>query len=62
MQRGVYFEVLDGLAQAAKALRLGGPQDSNVDIGPLISRKQLTRVMGFIDEGRRDGAEIVTGG
>ena len=62
VQRGVYFEVLDGLAQAAKALRLGGPQDSNVDIGPLISRKQLTRVMGFIDEGRRDGAEIVTGG
>ena len=62
VQRGVHDEVLDGLAQAAKALRLGGPQDSNVDIGPLISRKQLNRVMGFIDEGRRDGVEIVTGG
>ncbi len=62
VQRGVYQQVLDGLAQAAKALRLGGPQDSNVDIGPLISRKQLDRVMGFIDEGRRDGAEIITGG
>ncbi len=62
VQRGVYQQVLDGLAQAAKALRLGGPQDANVDIGPLISRKQLDRVMGFIDEGRREGAEIVTGG
>jgi phenylacetaldehyde dehydrogenase len=62
VQRGVYHQVLDGLTQAAKALRLGGPQDSNVDMGPLISRKQLDRVMGFIDEGRRDGAEIVTGG
>ena len=62
VQRGVYHAVLDGLAQAAKALRLGGPQDSNVDLGPLISRKQLERVLKFLDEGRRDGAEIVAGG
>jgi aldehyde dehydrogenase (NAD+) len=62
VQRGVYEQVVDGLAQAAKALRLGGPSDANVDIGPLISQKQLNRVMGFIDEGRREGVEIVTGG
>ena len=62
VQRGVYEQVVDGVAQAAQALRLGGPQDANVDIGPLISRKQLDRVMGFIDEGRRDGVEVVTGG
>ena len=28
----------------------------------MISQKQLNRVMGFIDEGRRDGVEVVTGG
>ena len=26
-------------------------------IGPLISQKQLTRVMGYIDEGKSDGVE-----
>ncbi len=62
VQRGVYEQVVDGIAQAARALRLGGPDDENVDIGPLISRKQLARVMGFIDEGKRDGVEVVTGG
>jgi aldehyde dehydrogenase (NAD+) len=62
VQRGVYDQVVEGIAQAAKALRLGGPKDANVDIGPLISRKQLDRVMGFIDEGRREGVEVVTGG
>jgi aldehyde dehydrogenase (NAD+) len=56
-QRGVYDQVVEGIAKAAKALRLGGPNDANVDIGPLISQKQLNRVMGFIDEGRRDGVE-----
>jgi phenylacetaldehyde dehydrogenase len=62
VQRGVYEQVVDGLTQAAKALRLGGPNDANVDIGPLISQKQLNRVMGFIDEGRRENVEVVTGG
>lgn len=60
--RRVYEQVVDGIARAARALRLGGPNEANVDIGPLISRKQLDRVMGFIDEGRRDGVEVVTGG
>jgi len=61
-QRGVYDQVVEGIARAAKALRLGGPDDADVDIGPLISQKQLSRVMGFIDEGRTDGVEVVTGG
>lgn len=60
--RKVYNQVVEGLAKAARALRLGGPADANVDIGPLISAKQLGRVMGFIEEGKRDGVEIVTGG
>jgi len=62
VQRKVYEEVVDGIAKAANALRLGGPDDENVDIGPLISRKQLNRVIGFIDEGKREGVEVVAGG
>jgi aldehyde dehydrogenase (NAD+) len=62
VQRKSYERVVDGLAKAAQALRLGGPDDANVDIGPLISARQMNRVLGFIDEGRRDGVEVVTGG
>ena len=62
VQRGVYEQVVEGLAKAAKAQRLGGPEEADVNMGPLISRKQLNRVMGFIEEGVRDGAEVVTGG
>ena len=62
VQRGVYEQVVDGLAQAARALRLGGPNDAHSDIGPLISQKQLNRVMGFIDEGRSANVDVVTGG
>ena len=31
-------------------------------VGPLISQKQLTRVLGYLDQGKSDGAELVTGG
>jgi len=62
VQRKSYDRVVEGLAQAANALRLGGPDDDNVDIGPLISAKQMNRVLGFIEEGRREGVEVVTGG
>jgi aldehyde dehydrogenase (NAD+) len=63
VQRGVYDQVVEGMAQAAKALRLGGPDDGDqITTGPLVSQKQLNRVLGFIDEGKRDGVEVVTGG
>ena len=62
VQRGVYEQVVDGITQVAKTLRLGGPDDADVDIGPLISVRQMDRVMGFISEGRDAGVDIVTGG
>jgi aldehyde dehydrogenase (NAD+) len=62
VQRGVYDQVVEGIANVANNLKLGGPTEEGSMIGPLISQKQLTRVMGFIDEGKSDGVEVVTGG
>lgn len=62
VQRGVYEQVVEGIANVANSVQLGGPADEHALIGPLISQKQLGRVMGYIDEGRRDGVEVVTGG
>ena len=62
VQRGVYDQVVEGIATLAGKIRLGGPNEERVHSGPLISEKQLHRVMGYIDEGKRDGAEVVIGG
>ncbi len=61
-QRGIYEQVVEGLANFAKTLQLGGPQDEGAHIGPIISESQLKRVMGFIEEGKEQGVEVVTGG
>ena len=62
VQRGVYDQVVEGVANMANFMKLGGPDEEGCMSGPLISAKQLTRVMGFIDEGRSEGVEVVTGG
>ena len=61
-QRGVYDQVVQGIAGMANTFKLGAPSEEGCMSGPLISQKQLTRVMGFIDEGKSDGVEVVTGG
>lgn len=62
VERGVYDRVVEGIATVANNLKLGGPKEEGSMIGPLISAKQLTRVMGYIEEGKSDGVEVVTGG
>jgi len=62
VQRRVYEQVVDGLTKAAKSLRLGGSEDADPDLGPLISAKQRDRVIGIIEDGRRGGAAVLTGG
>jgi phenylacetaldehyde dehydrogenase len=62
VQRGVYDQVVEGMAMVANAMKMGGPKEEGTMSGPLISQKQLKRVLGYLEQGKSDGAEIVTGG
>jgi acyl-CoA reductase-like NAD-dependent aldehyde dehydrogenase len=57
-----YDEVIGGLVEAAGAARLGPGLDSGTQMGPLISAEQRDRVLGYIEKGNAEGAELVTGG
>jgi aldehyde dehydrogenase (NAD+) len=57
-----YDEVLGALAEQAKSARLGAGLDPDTQLGPLISAEQRDRVMSYIDSGREQGAELLTGG
>lgn len=49
------------LAERANAITLGNPL-TNPDMGPLISEKHLNTVLGYIEIGKVQGAELVCGG
>ncbi len=57
-----FDEVTGALAAAAGAARLGPGLDPHTQLGPLVSAEQLERVMGYIDSGREEGAELLAGG
>ncbi len=57
-----YDEVMGALAEAAGAARLGPGLDPDTQLGPLVSAEQQERVMGYIDAGRAEGAEVLAGG
>jgi phenylacetaldehyde dehydrogenase len=58
----VYDKVVDGLANVAKSMKLGPGYDPETQMGPLVSQEQLERVLGYIDKGKAEGGEVVTGG
>jgi aldehyde dehydrogenase (NAD+) len=58
----IYGEVVEKLAARARAIRLGDPRDPATAMGPVVSDVQMQRVLGYIDIGRNEGAELVTGG
>jgi acyl-CoA reductase-like NAD-dependent aldehyde dehydrogenase len=62
VQRGIYDQVVDGLVAFAKMLPMGGSDDPDSVLGPLISEKQRQRVEGIVQEGISKGAEVITGG
>jgi betaine-aldehyde dehydrogenase len=59
--KGIYDDVVSGLAEQAKGLKLGDVRDAETTLGPLNSARQRERVEGFLER-KGSGAEIVTGG
>jgi betaine-aldehyde dehydrogenase len=59
--KATYDDVVSGLAEQAKALKVGDVRDPETTLGPLNSARQRERVEGFLERKSRQ-AEIVTGG
>jgi acyl-CoA reductase-like NAD-dependent aldehyde dehydrogenase len=57
-----YDDVMSGLVEAAAKARIGPGLDPATQLGPLISAEQRERVCGYIERGKSEGAELLTGG
>lgn len=60
--KSVYDRVVEGIAARAKHLKVLPGTEPGCDIGPLISKAQVERVMGYISGAQRDGAFVACGG
>jgi len=62
LPRRRYAEGVEALAAAVAKLRVGDPSEMTTEIGPLVADRQRTRVLGYIDKGKAEGARCVVGG
>jgi betaine-aldehyde dehydrogenase len=62
VEASIHDELVARFAKATGALRVGDPLDPETQVGSLISRAHRERVLGYLEVGRREGAQQVCGG
>ena len=55
-------ELLERIARVAEGIRPGDPLDPDTKMGAIVDEKQLERVLGYIETGKEEGAELRLGG
>jgi len=58
----IYDRVIQGVAEIAAAIKLGPGLDPTTEMGPLVSKTQQKRVLGYVQSGVEQGATILVGG
>jgi aldehyde dehydrogenase (NAD+)/betaine-aldehyde dehydrogenase len=62
VESSIYDDFVARFSEAAASLKVGDPLDPETQVGSLISSEHRDRVHGYVETGRKEGAEVVTGG
>ncbi|MEH6631697.1 MAG: aldehyde dehydrogenase family protein [Halopseudomonas aestusnigri] len=62
IEEAIYEPVIERLKEEAKKITIGNGMHDGILLGPLVNKSQFDKVLGFIDQGMKSGARLVTGG
>ncbi len=62
VEKSVHEEVVERLKSSVSQFKLGHGLEPGTTMGPVVSEEQLRRVVGYIEEGKKAGADLVVGG
>jgi phenylacetaldehyde dehydrogenase len=62
VQQSRFDEVVDGVAEIAKSIKMGPGIEPGTQMGPLVSEEQLRLVTGYMESGEAEGATALAGG
>ncbi|MEN0042053.1 MAG: betaine-aldehyde dehydrogenase [Pseudomonadota bacterium] len=62
VQKGIRDAFTERLVERTRAISIGDPLDPDVQMGPMISKRQLHIVNGYIEKGKAEGATMLCGG
>lgn len=62
VERSIYPDFRDAFVERARALRVGGPLEDGVQLGPMVSQAHFDKVMAAIARARSEGGHVLCGG
>ncbi len=62
IQESIYGKFMERAIARVKAIKMGSPLDTETMMGAQASKEQLTKIMTYLDLGKQEGAEVLTGG
>ncbi|MFT3913123.1 MAG: aldehyde dehydrogenase family protein [Anaeromyxobacteraceae bacterium] len=62
VQRSIYGKFVEALVEKAKRIKLGPPLDRATKMGPLVSKEQHERVLGYLEVGKKEAKLAIGGG
>jgi len=62
VEESIYDKFVDRFVERAKNIRVGPGNDPNSEMGPLVSKEHLQKVLSYIEIGKQEGARIACGG
>lgn len=62
VEDSIYDEFVARSAERAKKRTVGDPFDLGVEQGPQVDAEQMQKILGLIESGKREGAQLVAGG
>lgn len=62
VEASIFDRFLDALASRVRQLVVGHPLDPATEVGPLIHPEHLQRVLGYVQVGLEEGAQLLVGG
>lgn len=60
--RSIFDQVIEGIAATTPFWSPRASLDPEAHMGPLVSKEQFDKVLGYIEAGKRDGASVAIGG
>ena len=58
----IYDEFVGKLVEAFRAVKVGDPMDPTTQMGSQINQRQLEKILGWVEEAKKEGARVAVGG
>lgn len=62
VHESMHDEIAQRVAQIASEYRIGSPLEHTTQLGPVVSQKQMERVLSYVERGKTEGARLLLGG